>query len=63
MRPPKAYLKKDVRQEDASIIFLFEAVNYKVKSTSKLLQVLRDLLYVLFSVKNVTVAKFELAFT
>ena len=29
---------EDASQEDASLILLFEAVNYKVKSTSKLLR-------------------------
>ena len=45
IRPPH---QEDASQEDASIILLFEDVNYKVKSTSKLLRVSRDLLYGLF---------------
>ena len=38
-----------ISHQAVSIILLFENVNYKVKSTSKLLQVSRELLYVLFS--------------
>ena len=42
------FYQEDASQEDANIILLFQDVNYKVKSTSKLLRFLRDLLYVLF---------------
>ena len=44
----RLFLQEDESKEDASIILLFEDVYYKVKSTSKLLRVSRDLLYVLF---------------
>ena len=40
--------QEDASQEDASIVLFIEAVNYKEKSTSKVLQVSRDLLYVPF---------------
>ena len=44
----RVFQQQDASQEEAFIILLFEAANYKEKSTSKPFQVSRDLLYVLF---------------
>ena len=46
--PNRLFWQEDAIQDYASIILLFEDVNYKVKSTATLLQASKDLLCVLF---------------